>query len=100
MKAAYYEQFGAASEVLQVGEIPLDGPAPGELQIKVMASGVNPSDVKKRAGARGEMSDPFVIPYSDGAGIVESVGDGVDNSWIGQRVWICEAQHGRARGTS
>lgn len=100
MKAAFYESFGDARDVLTVGEKPLTAPAEGELQIELRASGVNPSDVKKRAGARGEMSDEYVIPHSDGAGVVSAVGSGVSGDWIGKRVWICEAQHGRPHGTS
>ena len=61
MKAAFYEAFGSADEVLQIGDKPIAAPAAGELQVKMAASGVNPSDVKKRAGARGSMSDPYVI---------------------------------------
>ncbi|MEM7291977.1 MAG: NADPH:quinone reductase [Pseudomonadota bacterium] len=100
MKAAFYEHFGTAADVLVVGDKPIGKPAEGEVQIRMMASGVNPSDVKKRAGARGEMTDAFVIPHSDGAGIVQALGAGVDQGWLNQRVWVCEAQHGRALGAA
>ena len=100
MKAACYEQFGAAEDVIHIQDIALGPPAPGEVQVRIHASGVNPSDVKKRAGARGAMSDPRIIPHSDGAGVVMALGDGVDPALDGQRVWLCEAQHGRASGTA
>ncbi|MEM7206565.1 MAG: NADPH:quinone reductase [Pseudomonadota bacterium] len=97
--ATYYQTVGDAQAVLKTGEKPLPGPGAGEVQVRMMASGVNPSDVKKRAGARGEISDAFIIPHSDGAGVVDEIGSGVDDAWLGQRVWVCEAQHGRAFGT-
>ena len=52
------------------------------------SSGINPSDVKIRAGARGELQYPIIIPHSDGGGIIREVGEGVDVSRIGERVWI------------
>jgi NADPH2:quinone reductase len=101
MKAAWYERFGPAREVLQVGEMPRPEPEPGEVLVRVYASGVNPSDAKARMGGPGRsMSWPRVIPHQDGAGIIDSVGDGVDPVRIGERVWIYEAQLGRPSGTA
>ena len=101
MKAAFYEQFGPAAEVLTVGEIPTPMPTAGEVLVRLRASGVNPSDVKLRAGARpgAVMPAPQVVPHSDGAGEIEAVGDGVDPGRIGQRVWIWNGQWRRAFGT-
>jgi len=101
MKAAFYSRFGAAEEVLHVGDLPVQAPAPGELLVRVIASGVNPSDVKNRAGAvLAEMPYPRIVPHNDGAGIVESVGHGVARSRVGERVWLWNAQFGRADGTA
>ena len=50
MKAVWYEENGAAADVLNAGEMPADEPQSGELRIRLHASGVNPSDVKNRAG--------------------------------------------------
>jgi len=101
MKAAWYEQQGPASEVLVVGEMDAPSPAPGEVLIRVAASGINPGEVKKRADAFGlGMPYPRVIPHSDGAGTIEAVGEGVDPSRIGQRVWCFGAQSGRPFGTA
>ncbi|MDG2288879.1 MAG: NADPH:quinone reductase, partial [Woeseiaceae bacterium] len=62
---------------------------------------VNPSDVKKRAGSFPNLLDGgHVIPNSDGAGIIEAVGDGIDATRIGERVWIYQAQYGRRFGTA
>ena len=62
MKAVWYEKFGPAVEVLQVGEMPDAEPAAGEVRVKMAASGVNPVDVKRRLGGRGEMTSPRVVP--------------------------------------
>lgn len=99
MRAAYYESVGPASEVMQVGERPSPQPQVGEVRIRVHASGVNPSDVKARSGARGALAYPYVIPHSDGAGVIESIGAGVDPERIGQRVWIWNAAWKRPFGT-
>lgn len=99
MKAVWYEATGAAKDVLQFGDLPSPDPAPGEVLVRVKTSGVNPSDVKSRAGLRGPIPFPRVIPHSDGAGIIEAVGEGVDASRLGERVWIWNAAWRRAFGT-
>lgn len=100
MRAAWFDRQGPAQEVFQVGELATPDPAPGEVLVRVHASGVNPSDVKFRQGGPGRAL-PYerVIPHSDGAGIVEAVGDGVDPSRQGQRVWLWNAQFRRPTGT-
>jgi len=99
MKAVWYTKTGNASDILQIGE--LDDPLinAGEVLVKVRMSGVNPSDVKIRAGARGELQFPRVIPHSDGSGEIVDVGEGVDRNRIGERVWIWNGAFGRADGT-
>ena len=99
MKAVWYTKTGNASDVLQIGG--LDDPLPnaGEVLVKIKTSGVNPSDVKIRAGARGELQFPRVIPHSDGGGEIVDVGEGVDRNRIGERVWIWNGAFGRADGT-
>lgn len=87
MKAVSYSQHGLAAEVLEYGELPDPVPGPGEVLVRVHASGVNPSDVKARAGYLWPMTAPRTIPHSDGSGVIEAVGDGVDTLRIGQRVW-------------
>jgi len=99
MKAAYYESVGPAAEVIRVVERPPPQPAPGEVRIRVHASGVNPSDVKSRAGSRGPLAWPCVIPHSDGAGIIDAVGSGVNASRISERVWTWNAAWRRPFGT-
>jgi NADPH2:quinone reductase len=100
MKAAWYERNGKASEVLTLGEMPDPKPAKGEVRVRMAASGLNPSDVKRREGTRGQAIEfPRVIPNSDGAGVVDAVGPGVSERWKGKRVWVWNAQWGRAFGT-
>ncbi|MEM6800896.1 MAG: NADPH:quinone reductase, partial [Bacteroidota bacterium] len=101
MKAAWFETFGPAQEVLTYGEREKPNPGPGEVLVRVKTSGVNPSDVKKRAGsAPGLLDNGAVIPHSDGAGIIEEVGQGVSRARIGERVWTYNAQYGRSHGTA
>ena len=101
MRAAWFDTFGAARDVLQIGKLRRPSPGPGEVLVRVHASGINPSDVKKRAGSFPNLlDDGFVIPNSDGAGIIEAVGDGVDDSRIGERAWIYQAQFARRFGTA
>ncbi|GAA0667782.1 NADPH:quinone reductase [Kitasatospora atroaurantiaca] len=101
MIASWYDEQGSAADVLQVGELPDPHPGPGEVRVRVRVSGVNPGDTKKRRGWLGSsMPFPRVIPHSDAAGVIDAVGDGVDNSRIGHRVWVYGAQSYRAFGTA
>jgi NADPH2:quinone reductase len=100
MRAAYYESNGAACEVLQVANLETPEPAPGEVRVRLRTSGINPSDVKSRAGTTRRIAFPRVIPHSDGAGEIDRVGKGVPDSRLGQRVWIWNAQWRRPFGTA
>jgi NADPH2:quinone reductase len=101
MRAAWFESFGAAKDVLQIGELEKPATGPGEVLVRMHMSGINPSDVKKRAGSFPNLLDEgLVIPNSDGAGIIESVGDNVDASRVGERVWLYQAQFARRFGTA
>jgi NADPH2:quinone reductase len=100
MRAAYYEANGAAREVLRVGEVPTPEPGPGEVRVKLATSGVNPSDVKSRAGRTRKIAWPRVVPHSDGAGIIDRIGEGVLPARLGERVWVWNGQWKRAFGTA
>ncbi len=101
MQAAFYERTGPAAEVLVLAELPDPVPGPGELRVRLRWSGVNPSDVKSRAGLRSKvLAFPRIVPHSDGMGVVDAVGEGVEATRIGQRVWIWNGAWGRANGTS
>jgi NADPH2:quinone reductase len=101
MRAAWYERQGAAADVLHTGELPDPIPGPGEVRVRLRLSGVNPGDTKKRRGWLGSsMPYPRVIPHSDGAGTIDLVGEGVDRSRVGHRVWVYGAQSYRPFGTA
>ncbi len=101
MQAAFYESTGAARSVLRLAELPDPVPGAGELRVRLRWSGVNPSDVKSRAGLRSSaMPFPRVVPHSDGMGVIDAVGAGVAGSRIGERVWVWNAAWGRAFGTA
>ena len=99
MKAAWYEKHGPAGEVIQVGELDTPEPGTGEVRVRLSASGVNPSDVKARLGSR-PVKWPFIVPHSDGAGVIDKVGEGVDDARVGERVWVYNGQHERPLGTA
>jgi NADPH2:quinone reductase len=98
MKAAWYERNGAARDVLVVGKTDTPDPAPGEVRVRLATSGVNPSDVKSRRGR--PLAWPRIIPHSDGAGLIDAVGENVAASRIGERVWLWNGQWKRPFGTA
>ena len=100
MKAALYTRTGPAAEVLRVEEIERPQPGPGEVLVRVRASGINPTDYKTRSGMTARPIDGFQIPHHDGAGIIEAVGAGVDPGRVGERVWLWLAAAGRRWGTA
>jgi len=99
MRAVWYETTGVAETVLRHGLLEDPQPGPGEVRVAVRASGVNPSDVKARSGARGPMPFARVIPHSDGAGEIDAVGAGVDPARLNTRVWLWNAAWQRADGS-
>ncbi|CAG0951670.1 2-haloacrylate reductase [Anaerolineales bacterium] len=101
MRAAFYECTGLAKDVLVVGDFPTPLPGPGEIRVKVTWSGVNPSDVKSRAGSRVKtLPFPRIVPHSDGSGMIDQVGAEVDPARVGERVWIWNAAWMRPFGTA
>ena len=100
MKAALYDAYGRAGQVLRVEEVERPEPGPGEVRVKVAVSALNPTDYKSRSGATPRPIDGFQIPQHDGAGVIDAVGDGVDPARLGQRVWLWFAAFGRRWGTA
>lgn len=98
MKAAWYERNGAARSVLNVGDMEVPIPGLNEVRVKVATSGANPSEVKSRKGR--PLNWPRIIPHSDGAGVIESVGGNVKHARVGERVWTWNAQWKRPFGTA
>src|SRR5262245_55793176 len=97
MRAVVYAETGPSS-VLRVVERDLPEPGPGEVRVRMVRAGVNPTDWKFRAGMMTAYDE--VTPGQDGSGVVDAVGPGVDGLEVGQRVWLVLAQHGRAYGTA
>lgn len=101
MLAVSYNRVGPANEVLSFTEIETPSAAAGEVRVELASSGVNPSDVKSRAGVRHKtLPFPSIVPHSDGAGVIDQVGNGVDPARIGERVWVWNAAWGRPMGTA
>ncbi len=101
MQAAWYERNGPAREVLQVGTMDAPAPGPGEVRVRVHWSGINPSDVKRRAGWNNQaIPFPRVIPQMDGSGVIDQVGEGVDPGRVGERVWLHSTAWKRPFGTA
>lgn len=98
MRAAWYSRNGAAREVLSVGELPTPEPGPGEVRVRLAVSGVNPSDVKSRHGR--PLGASLIVPHSDGAGVIDAVGEGVSPERIGERAWVWNGQWQRPLGTA
>ena len=101
MRAAVYRSTGPAAEVLRVEEIAMPEPGPGQVRVRIVVSGVNPTDWKSRSGATPMAGGAdFQVPNQDGAGVVDAVGAGVDPARVGQRVWLYLAAFGNPYGTA
>jgi len=100
MRAALYEGHGPAGDVLRVTEIDRPEPGPGQVRVRIEASGVNPTDWNSRSGATPRPMTGFQIPHLDGAGVIDAVGKGVDAGRLGQRVWVWLAAAGQPWGTA
>lgn len=99
MKAIIYRDNGGP-DVLQLVDREVPAPGPREVRVRVAVSGVNPTDWKTRSGATNAKQFPEVTPHLDGAGVIDAVGDGVERSRVGQRVWLFMAAAGRPTGTA
>lgn len=100
MRAVVYTSKGPAADVLKIVDKPLPEPGTGEVRVKVAFSGVNPSDVKSRSGVAARTGGyPEVTPHSDGSGVVDKIGAGVDAALLNQRVWMYNAQWDRPYGS-
>lgn len=108
MRAGWYERKGGAREVIEIGETAPPEPGPGEIRVRLHASGVNPTDCKRRGGQGTDdwgyfehfPDFPRIIPHNDGAGVVDKLGPGAGGHEAGERVWVYNARYKRAFGTS
>ena len=101
MKSVIYSRTGDPS-VLRLVDRDVAEPGPGEVRVRILVSGVNPTDWKSRRGSGNNAPPPFpeVTPNQDGAGVVDALGEGVDNLAMGDRVWVYLAGHERPTGTA
>lgn len=100
MRASLYRATGPAAEVLELADLPHPVPSAGEVGVRLLVAGLNPTDVKARAGHRGRpLAFEHQIPGHDGAGVVDAVGAGVDPARLGQDVWVFHAALGRPHGS-
>lgn len=100
MFTARYEKHGTASEVFILGDVETPQPGAGQVRVKIAFSGINPTDVKSRAGAVASVINEFQIPHHDGAGVIDAVGAGVSPERIGERVWLMLAAKGSRYGSA
>ena len=101
MRAAVYDRYGPAREVLRVATIERPQPGPGEVRVRMRVSGVNPTDWRVRSGSQGS-APPFayMVPNQDGSGEIDAVGAGVPAALVGRRVWVYFAAHNRQHGSA
>jgi NADPH2:quinone reductase len=100
MRAAVYDSYGTATDVLRIVDIDRPEPGPGEVRLRVELSGVNPTDWKSRSGATPRPINDFQVPHHDGTGVIDAVGDGVDQGRVGERVWTWMAAASGRWGTA
>ncbi len=103
MKAALYRSKGAARDVLEIADVEKPVPQSGEVLVRLHFSGINPSDVKMRQGLSlggMAMAYDYVIPHSDGSGIIEAICPSVKTHNIGDRVYVFNGGFKRAFGTA
>lgn len=100
MRAVVYSQSGPSS-VLRLVERELPEPGPGEVRVRLVRAGVNPTDWKQRAGGTyAELPYDEITPGQDGAGTIDALGPGVSGLTVGDRVWLYMTQHQSAHGTA
>jgi NADPH2:quinone reductase len=96
MRAVVFTQPGPSSVLTSVDR-DLPEPGPGEVRVRLVRAGVNPTDWKRR---QNPMDFDEVTPGQDGAGLVDAVGAGVEALAVGDRVWLVLAQREKAHGTA
>ena len=95
MKAIQTKQYGS-EEQMQMVEVPQPKAGKGQVVVRIAATTFNPIDLKLTSGAMKEIAPlqfPFV-PGSDFCGAVESVGEGVTEFKVGDKVFGCSATGG------
>jgi NADPH:quinone reductase len=93
MKAILVHEFGGP-EALKLEEVPTPRPAAGQVLVRIHAAGVNPYDTYMRSGVYPIKPPLPYTPGSDGAGTIESVGQGVNSVKPGDRVYVAKTLTG------
>jgi NADPH2:quinone reductase len=93
MKAIVVREFGGP-EVLKLEEIPTPRPAAGQVLVRIHAAGVNPYDTYMRTGTYAIKPPLPYTPGSDGAGVIEAIGEGVHKVKPGARVYVAKTVTG------
>ena len=88
VRAARYHRTGEPSQVVQVDEVPLPEPGPGEVRVRMLWAPVNPADLNMLEGRYGEARPLPDVPGNEGCGQVVAAGHGVDESWLGRHVLV------------
>jgi NADPH:quinone reductase len=99
MRAIVYTEKGPSTQ-MQLAERPVPEPGPGQVRVRLVRAGVNPTDWKARAGASSLGGFPETTPGQDGAGVIDALGEGVPGPRPGSRVWVYLGQHGLPHGTA
>jgi len=100
MVAAQYETAGPNAGRIELVDLPRPLPAAGEVLVRMHLYGVNPTDARAQLGRTFNPPYPKVVPGQDGAGEIAAVGAGVDESRVGERVWLHLAQWQRPAGAA
>lgn len=87
MKAIRFDRFGG-TDVLREADVEIPQPGPGQVRVRVRAAGLNAIDGKIRSGAlEAVFPTPLpAIPGGEFAGIVDALGDGVQDVRVGDEV--------------
>jgi hypothetical protein len=93
MKAIRVHEFGGP-EVLKLEEVLTPKPSAGEVLVRIHAAGINPYDTYMRAGTYAMKPPLPYTPGSDGAGVVEAVGEGVKKVKRDDRVYTARTLTG------
>jgi NADPH:quinone reductase-like Zn-dependent oxidoreductase len=95
MKAIVLDRFGDPAEVLQVRDLPVPEPGPGQVRVRMIASPINPSDLMMARGLYGIKPALPATPGFEGVGVVEANGGGLLGRWrLGKRVAVLNGQTG------
>jgi NADPH:quinone reductase-like Zn-dependent oxidoreductase len=94
MKAAMFESFGEPADVLEIRDVPVPEPGPGEVRVRMIASPINPSDLMVVRGRYGVLPRLPAVPGFEGVGIVDKAGPGLLGRWVQDRRVVAINQSG------